>query len=146
MIAPGILHNPNADFCASTQNHGICGFCIDIPQILRYARAIKEKTRQANRPERAKTMTRNEAKALQAKHNMEILRNPITSEARALYLEAEQPISELDDLADISRRSNGCAPCYMEANYEVYNATGSGVTYKLSCPTTWFDLWGWVDE
>lgn len=91
-------------------------------------------------------MTRNEAKALQAKHNMEILRDPITSEARALYLEAEQPISELDDLADISRRSNGCAPCCMEANYEVYNATGSGVTYKLSCPTTWFDLWGWVDE
>ena len=91
-------------------------------------------------------MTRNEAKALQAKYNMEILRDPITIEAHALYLETEQPISELDDLADISRRSNGCAPCYMEANYEVYNATGSGVTYKLSCPTTWFDLWGWVDE
>lgn len=34
----------------------------------------------------------------------------------------------------------------MEASYEVYNATGSGVTYKLSCPTTWFDLWGWVEE
>ena len=91
-------------------------------------------------------MTRNEAKALQEKYNMDILRDPITSEARALYLEAEQTISELDDLADISRRSNGCAPCYMEANYEVYNATGSGVTYKLSCPTTWFDLWGWADE
>lgn len=55
-------------------------------------------------------MTRNEAKALQAKHNMEILRDPITSEAHALYLETEQPISELDDLADISRRSNGFAP------------------------------------
>lgn len=91
-------------------------------------------------------MTRNEAKALQEKHNMEILRDPITSEARALYLETARPISELDDLADISRRSNGCAPCCMDANYEVYNATGSGVTYKLSCPTTWFDLWGWVDE
>ena len=91
-------------------------------------------------------MTRNEAKALHAKYSMEILRDPITSEAHALYLETEQPIQELDDLADISLRSNGCAPCYMEANYEVYNATGSGVTYKLSCPTTWFDLWGWVDE
>ena len=56
-------------------------------------------------------MTSSEAKALQAKHSMEILRDPITSEARALYLETEQPISELDDLADISRRSNGCAPC-----------------------------------
>ena len=58
--------------------------------------------------------------------------------------QAEQPIPELDDLADISRRSNSCAPCYMEANYEVYNATGSGVTYKLSCPTAWFDLCGWA--
>lgn len=146
MIAPGILHNSSANFCASIQNRRFCGFAVDILRNLRYTRAIKKKTRQAERPERAKTMTRNEAKALQAKHSMEILRNPITGEAHALYLETEQPIPELDDLADISRRSNCCAPCYMEANCEVYNATGSGVTYKLSCPTTWFDLWGWVDE
>lgn len=91
-------------------------------------------------------MTRNDAKALQAKYNMEILRHPITSEAIALYLETEQPIQELDDLAESSRSCNGCAPCYMETSYEVYNATGSGVTYKLHCPTPWFDLWGWADE
>lgn len=66
MITPRILHNPNVNFCASIQNRRFRGFGIDIPRNLRYTRAIKRKTRQADRPERMKTMTRNEAKALQA--------------------------------------------------------------------------------
>lgn len=30
--------------------------------------------------------------------------------------------------------------------YSDPDAFAPGVTYKLSCPTTWFDLWGWVGE
>lgn len=40
MIAPGILHNPNTNFCASIQNRKICGFTVDIPRNLRYTQAI----------------------------------------------------------------------------------------------------------
>lgn len=83
-------------------------------------------------------MTKAEAKALQQEHGMEILRHPITGEAWALYLETTHPIQALDDLShqDIS-------PCVMEPNYTLQEE--NHVTYKLICPTSWFDLWGWKD-
>lgn len=80
-------------------------------------------------------MKRTEAKALQTKYSMEILRNPITSEAWALGLASATPIPELDDLADAD-----LSPCIMQAEYT------DRAYYKLVCPTNWFDLWGWADE
>lgn len=83
-------------------------------------------------------MKRNEAKALQKKYGMEILRNPITSEAWGLRIDADNYIPELDDLAkaDIS-------PCALEPDYSF---APEYVIYKLVCPKSWFDLWGWADE
>lgn len=82
-------------------------------------------------------MKRAEAKALAKKYGMRILRAPVTGEAWALYLEASSPIKELDDLAAADLN-----PCAMVASY----TTASGITYKLVCPTNWFDRWGWADE
>lgn len=81
-------------------------------------------------------MTRSDAKTLQAKYGMEILRDPITSEAWALYLNAGRRIPELDSLVE-----KDVLPCSMDA------VIGDGfAVYKLVCPTPWFDLWGWADE
>lgn len=82
-------------------------------------------------------MKKSEAQAIQAKYNMEIIRDPITGEAWALYLEASSPIKELDDLAAADLN-----PCAMVASY----TTASDITYKLACPSNWFNLWGWKGE
>lgn len=84
-------------------------------------------------------MKRAEAKALAKKYGMRILRAPVTGEAWALYLEAPEYIDELDALAN-----QKIDPCIMQADYSC-NDVGL-VTYKLVCPTNWFDLFGWADE
>ncbi len=85
-------------------------------------------------------MTKTEAKALQAKYNMEILRNPITSEAWALGLSSQKYIPELDDLAATSPDS--LCPCAVTADY-----SSPGYTYyRVICPTSWFDLYGWAGK
>ena len=80
-------------------------------------------------------MKRTEAKALQTRYGMEILRHPITSEAWALSLVSAAQIPELDDLVNTD-----LYPCMMQVEYidQVY--------YRLICPTNWFDLWGWIDD
>ena len=82
-------------------------------------------------------MTRNEAKELQSKYGMEILRNPITGEAWGLYLVSASCIKELGDLANAD-----ILPCAMEACYH----TPDYITYTLACPKKWFDRCGWADE
>lgn len=84
-------------------------------------------------------MKRAEAKALANKYGMRILREPITHEAWGLYLEAPECIEELDSLAN-----QDIFPCILEADYGCQDV--GLVTYKLVCPTSWFDLWGWADE
>nr|DAQ55097.1 MAG TPA: hypothetical protein [Caudoviricetes sp.] len=83
-------------------------------------------------------MKKSEAKALQQEYHMEILRHPVTSEAWALYLETAQPIQALDDLA-----TQELTPCAMVADYSLQEI--DKITYKLVCPTSWFDLWGWTE-
>lgn len=85
-------------------------------------------------------MTKTEAKALQAKYNMEILRNPITAEAWALGLSSEKYIAELDDLA--STFPDSLRPCAVTADYSVLGYT----YYRVVCPTSWFDLYGWAGK
>lgn len=83
-------------------------------------------------------MTKTEARNLADKYGMEILRNPITSEAWALYTESPASIPELDRIAD------SCdANPYSNVQFVRTNNTGV-TTYKMVCPTSWFDLWGWV--
>lgn len=83
-------------------------------------------------------MTKSEAKAIQQEYGMEILRHPVTGEAWALYLETAHHIQTLDALA-----AQDLAPCAMVADYGLQSI--DKITYKLVCPTTWFDLWGWRD-
>lgn len=83
-------------------------------------------------------MTRAEAKALQKKYDMCIVRHPITNEAGGtVRLVSDYNVPELDELAgkDIS-------PCAMFIKYP----GPWSVWYDLICPKSWFDLWGWVDD
>lgn len=84
-------------------------------------------------------MTRDIAKDLQRKYNMEITRNPVTSEAWALTVNSDDLIPELDDLADGA--PDIALPCAMTR--VLY---GDTYRYQLACPMSWFDLWGWADE
>ena len=83
-------------------------------------------------------MKRSEAKALQEKYGMEILRHPVTSEAWGLGIETDVCIPELDRLV-----RTDIWPCVMTASYMTPE---DGAIYRLDCPTSWFDLWGWADE
>ena len=83
-------------------------------------------------------MKRIEAKTLQKKYGMEIMRNPITSEAWGLYISTDRCIPELDALS-----KQDIYPCAMEV---CYNHPEDGALYRLACPTSWFDLYGWADE
>lgn len=85
-------------------------------------------------------MTKTEAKTLQAKYNMEILRHPITSEAWALGLSSPQYIPELDDLA--ADKTDSLHPCTVTADYSVPGHT----YYRVICPKHWFDLYGWAGK
>lgn len=85
-------------------------------------------------------MTKTEVKALQAKYNMEILRNPITDEAWALGLSSEKYIAELDDLT--STLPGSLCPCAVTADYSVPGYT----YYRVVCPASWFDLYGWAGK
>lgn len=79
------------------------------------------------------------AKRLAEKYRMEILRHPITSEAWAVAVESDELIPELDKYADAAPEN------YMGNNTAIVERTynGSSYTYKIVCPTRWFDLWGW---
>lgn len=79
------------------------------------------------------------AKRLAEKYSMGILRNPITSEAWGVIVETDELIPELDKYADADLEN------YMGNNTAIVERTynGSSYTYKIVCPTRWFDLWGW---
>ena len=81
-------------------------------------------------------MTRERAKELQKNHGMEIMRDEITREGFGLCIVAENRIPELDTLA----RDSATA---MVADY---SGEPICVMYRLYCPESWFDLWGWADE
>lgn len=87
-------------------------------------------------------MTRLEVKNLYEKHNMTILRNPVTSEAHAVMCETEVLIPELDALANTVDWHNP-APGAIAVERQTF---GSVYRYTIHCPTTWFDLWGWKES
>ena len=78
------------------------------------------------------------AKRLCEKYRMEILRHPITREAWAVAVESDELIPELDEYADAAPES------YMGNNTAIVQRLyGMSYTYRIVCPTRWFDLWGW---
>lgn len=80
-------------------------------------------------------MTKATVKSLAEKHGMEILRNPITDEAWGVTVESDALIPELDAYADAIRENEHTA-------VERVNLGGT-YRYTITCPTNWFDLWGW---
>ena len=80
-------------------------------------------------------MYKTELKTIADKYGIAILRNPITSEAYGLILETP---AEIPDLSEIVKGMT-TPPVVGTIEY-----TGDiCVTYKIICPTSWFDLWGW---
>ena len=77
-------------------------------------------------------MTKYYAKNLCEKYGMEILREPVTQEAWALYLKSNKAIPELDELW-LAKEPTGM---------EVQVTPDGTICYCLRCPKQWFDLWG----
>lgn len=84
-------------------------------------------------------MNKHTAKTLAEKYGMTILRHPITDEAWGVIVETDELIPELDKYADTALEN------YMGNNTAIVERTynGPSYTYKIICPTRWFDLWGW---
>lgn len=78
-------------------------------------------------------MTKSELKAIAKTYGMEIGRDPITREAFCVYGNYEEEIPELTKICN-----EDTSPVVGTVNY----APGA-ILYKLVCPTSWFDLWGW---
>lgn len=82
-------------------------------------------------------MKKNELKEIAQRHNMEILRNPVTRETWGLMVNVPSEISELDAIVDASST--------VVCGLREYCPWDGSITYKITCPTGWFDLWGWTD-
>ena len=87
-------------------------------------------------------MNKTEVMELAKKHNMEILRNPVTDEAHGVFCESETLIPELDALANTVDWHNP-APGQVAVERQVF---GPVYRYTIHCPTDWFDLWGWKEN
>lgn len=78
-------------------------------------------------------MTKEKAKEIAEKYQMEIMRNPVTSEAWGLWVDSDSLIAELDALTECNEKNWACTRETMADEYR----------YKLILPANWFDLWGW---
>lgn len=78
-------------------------------------------------------MDKAELMEIAQRYNMEFVRNEITREGCGVYGTFDAAIPELDKLVDdndppvVGRRTYGA----------------DSVTYTISCPRAWIDLWGW---
>ena len=81
-------------------------------------------------------MTKAELMEIEEKYGFEIARDPITHEAWGLVKECEAS----DEIEKIIEDVNAGGNPYVggEATY-----LGDYATYRIYCPKTWFDLWGW---
>lgn len=84
-------------------------------------------------------MKKSEVKAICEKYGMEILRNPITREGWGLRLETKEDIQELDAHLN-DKEFTGVV-----VQKEFFGVKHSAHIYTVTCPTQWFDLWGWRD-
>ena len=72
-------------------------------------------------------------RALYSKYNMEIARNPITSEGWSVYLDTDKQIPELEELQNENS---------LHVQMEVIHFAPGFIRYRIICPVDWFDLSG----
>jgi hypothetical protein len=78
---------------------------------------------------------KNTIKKIAEKYSMEIVRHHITQEALFLQVTTEVIEPELEHLVDT----------LTEPELFADRTTDYEHTYRIYCPTSWFDLWGWAD-
>ncbi len=87
-------------------------------------------------------MKKAELKDVATRYGMGIIREEVTSKGVGLFLVTAEDIPELDALANTPPFS--AAPGAVVATKE-YSPCDSTHTYRVYCPSNWFDLWGWAD-
>lgn len=86
-------------------------------------------------------MKKAELKAIADRYGMDIIRQEITGEGVGLYLVTEENIPELDTLANKApfEKFEGIIVT------KEYSPCDNTHTYRVYCPSNWFDLWGWAE-
>lgn len=87
-------------------------------------------------------MKKSELKDVATRYGMGIIREEVTSKGVGLFLVTAEDIPELDALANTPPFS--AAPGAVVAMKE-YSPCDNTHTYRVYCPTSWLDLWGWAD-
>lgn len=89
-------------------------------------------------------MKKADLKAIADRYEMGIIREEITNEGVGLYLVTAEDIPELDGLANIPPFERNPSSWAVTATKE-YSPCDNSHTYRVYCPKSWFDLWGWKD-
>lgn len=86
-------------------------------------------------------MKKAELKAIADRYEMGIIREKITGAGVGLYLTTEKDIPELDPLANKVpfEKFEGIIVT------KEYSPCDNTHTYRVYCPSNWFDLWGWAE-
>lgn len=86
-------------------------------------------------------MKKAELKAIADRYRMNIIREKITGAGVGLYLTTEKDIPELDTLANKTpfEKFEGITVT------KEYSPCDNTHTYRVYCPSNWFDLWGWAE-
>lgn len=87
-------------------------------------------------------MKKAELKDVATRYGMGIIREEVTSKGVGLFLVTAEDIPELDALANTPPFS--AAPGAVVTTKE-YSPCDNAHTYRVYCPTSWLDLWGWAD-
>lgn len=87
-------------------------------------------------------MKKAELKAIADRYKMGFIREEITNKGIGVYLVTEKDIPELDALANTPPFA--AAPGTVVATKE-YSPCDNTHTYRVYCPSSWIDLWGWAD-
>lgn len=82
-------------------------------------------------------MTKDQVKAISEEYKFQIIRQHITNEGIGIWKDIKNEIPELDTLIDSNQYHRITAT-------KEYMPNGM-IRYKVYCPKSWFDLWGWTD-
>lgn len=86
-------------------------------------------------------MKKAELKAIADRYGMDIIRQEITGLGVGLYLTTEKDIPELEPLGNKTpfEKFEGIIVT------KEYSPCDNTHTYRVYCPSNWFDLWGWAE-
>lgn len=85
-------------------------------------------------------MKKAELKAIADRYGMDIIREKLTGACVGLYLVTKKDIPELDPLANKTFEQFEGIIVIKE-----YSPCDNTRTYRVYCPSNWFDLWGWAE-